>query len=218
MSTGNEAKAAEEAGFSLVELLVAISVLAIIGGAILSVIVSTSEAERTAADIRDKLDTTRIAVERVSRELRGADEVCADADSTQLRFWSDDDTDDQIDSSDTDGDGALDSGEGITYDVDDSGTSRVLRRREFADDWQGSWRNVAFQLADPSETGVPPYFSYNQSPDQQPPAIICGSPSSPGSSWTSAVSMKFTIDTGDAPDNANDLTAETRVRLRNANG
>lgn len=83
-------------GVSLVELLVTTVLLAVIGASTLAVTVSVSRAQRRSDEVQTTLDTTRIAVDRVRRQLRGARRVLDDPSRRHLQLWIDRDGDDVL--------------------------------------------------------------------------------------------------------------------------
>lgn len=107
----------QEAGLSLVELLVAMVLTAIIGSTVLAIITTSLRTARFASDTRSTLDETRVAVERVARELRGARRVYTTSSGTTLSFWTD-----------ADFDGLQDTSEQLTYSLVTTGGQTQLQR------------------------------------------------------------------------------------------
>lgn len=81
-----------DGGFSLVELLVALAIFAVVGTATSAVAISTLRAQRFATETGAALDQARVAVNRVERDVRGARRIEACA-NRNLWFWTDLDLD-----------------------------------------------------------------------------------------------------------------------------
>ncbi len=112
--------ATQETGLSLVELLIAMVMTAIIGSTLLSIVTSSLRTGLFASDTRATMDETRVAVERVARELRGARRVYPTSTGTSLRFWTDADVD-----------GLQDTNEQVTYSlVANAGRTELQRSTE----------------------------------------------------------------------------------------
>lgn len=101
-----------ESGFSLVELLVAMGVTAILATATVSVLVTTSRANQFQDDLRTVMDDGRISLDRIRKELRGGRRVLAGSDAHELYWWVD-----------TDQDGVQQSSELVHYCVADVGST-----------------------------------------------------------------------------------------------
>jgi PKD repeat protein len=127
-----ENRNAEEAGFTLVELLTVVLITSIIGAAIVSTVVSVSRAETVALDLTNNLDSARQAVERVRDVIRGSYALCEDSAEDELRLWRED----------TDGDRRVDAEEITVITFDDG---RLMRT-----DGTATARQVAFGLGDSS--------------------------------------------------------------------
>jgi PKD repeat protein/type II secretory pathway pseudopilin PulG len=127
-----ENRNAEEAGFTLVELLTVVLITSIIGAAIVSTVVSVSRAETVALDLTNNLDSARQAVERVRDVIRGSYALCEDSTEDELRLWRED----------TDGDRRVDADEITVITFDDDRLTRT--------DGAGAPRQVAFGLGDSS--------------------------------------------------------------------
>jgi len=83
-----------DSGVTLIELLVAMVLTAVLGSAVFGVVASQLRAARTADDLRVFLDEARVAANRIQREARGATEVDIAASSPELlRLWIDHDGD-----------------------------------------------------------------------------------------------------------------------------
>src|SRR6478609_8713996 len=81
-----------EHGFTLVELLVAMTLFLVLGGVVLTAVITMSKAldrERSTSDITAE---ARVALERMSRELRQANKLDS-AEPTSMRVWIDFDGD-----------------------------------------------------------------------------------------------------------------------------
>ena len=106
----------DQQGFSLVELLVVIVLAGIIGGAVLTAVVSAGRAERVALDLRENTDSARLATERLRDEIRTAWGACNDSTSSSVTIWWRDDDDDR----------KIDPEELGTYDIVDGQLRRTV--------------------------------------------------------------------------------------------
>lgn len=90
----------DDAGFSLVELLVVISILAVVSTAVVAVILSTQRAEQFQSRLQEVIDDGRLSLSRIRQEVRSARRVlptsCVTPDdpancfpSGRLHFWVD---------------------------------------------------------------------------------------------------------------------------------
>jgi prepilin-type N-terminal cleavage/methylation domain-containing protein len=82
-----------EAGFTLVELLVTITIMGIVASAITSVVMSTMRVEQQESTLQDVIDDGRISLQRIRQELRAARRVHEDSGPGNLRMWVDQDQD-----------------------------------------------------------------------------------------------------------------------------
>ncbi len=96
--TDVRARLSSPAGFSLVEMLVVMVLAGIIGGAVVTAVVSAGRAERVAVDLRENTDAARIATERLRDEIRTAWGVCdgSTGDAVSI-WWADEDEDGTVD-------------------------------------------------------------------------------------------------------------------------
>lgn len=108
-------------GFSLVETLVVVLLLGVVGAAVTSVVIAHLHTMRSVEESTRAADDVRLAVERVGRELRAAEQVLPPAagqtPSTVLRFWVDGDAD-----------GARAAGEEVAYSLVPTGDRVELQR------------------------------------------------------------------------------------------
>lgn len=81
--------ASEEGGFSLIELLVVISLLTVVGSAILTVIVTTSRSNVFQRELRTVMDDGRTSLDRIRKELRGGRRVLNGSGAYHLYWWVD---------------------------------------------------------------------------------------------------------------------------------
>jgi prepilin-type N-terminal cleavage/methylation domain-containing protein len=85
----------KDAGFSLVELLVAMGLFGVLGSLLLGLALSTGNVTENVRALSNINEESRLAVERLSRELRQATQVTAvslpstSTDRTALTFWTD---------------------------------------------------------------------------------------------------------------------------------
>jgi len=105
-----------EGGFSLVELLVAVALLAVIGSATTGLVLSQIRAERFATEQRLAMDQARVALDRVRAEVRGSRQVLSGNAGT-LRFWLD-----------RNADGVLQADEDVSYGVVTAAGETTLQR------------------------------------------------------------------------------------------
>jgi prepilin-type N-terminal cleavage/methylation domain-containing protein len=83
----------DERGFTLVELLVTITIMGVIMSAITSVVISTLRVEQNESSLQDVIDDGRLSLQRIRQELRAARRVHEDSGPGNLRFWVDQDQD-----------------------------------------------------------------------------------------------------------------------------
>ncbi len=79
----------QEAGFTLVELLVAVMVMSIVMGGITSVIISTTRVESDQQELQQVVDDGRLSITRIRQEVREARRILEASDGGQLHFWVD---------------------------------------------------------------------------------------------------------------------------------
>jgi prepilin-type N-terminal cleavage/methylation domain-containing protein len=190
-----------QAGFTLVELLVVVVLMGIIGAAITNVVVTTLQTSRTNSDVRAKLDQTRLAVERVREEIRGADEVCTHSDGTEVAIWTD-----------MNRDGLYQAGEVTRFLVADVSGQRILQRQ----DGTGTVRAIVGNVAPATS-----YFAYDLAPASQTPGVKCQPTTvaaGPVDARTSTVDVTIPITARlpNDPARADDMTVATSITLRNA--
>jgi prepilin-type N-terminal cleavage/methylation domain-containing protein len=95
MAPSRPVGAAKDAGFSLVELLVAIGLFGVLGTLLLGLALSTGNVTENVRALSNINEESRLAMERLSRELRQASQVTAvslpatPTDRTTLTFWTD---------------------------------------------------------------------------------------------------------------------------------
>lgn len=83
-------------GFSMIELLVAMSLFAVLGSLLLGFVLSTADTTDDIGEAADVTGEARLALERMSRELRQArdvDSASISATAVSLTFWTDFDGD-----------------------------------------------------------------------------------------------------------------------------
>ena len=67
----------DEAGFSLVELLVAVTLFSVLGGTLMATVLASKASVAASRETHDLNEEARVAVNRISRELRQAKEITA---------------------------------------------------------------------------------------------------------------------------------------------
>lgn len=132
----------EQHGASVVELLVAMLIVGFIGMAATASIVAMQRVGAGASEFQEDLDTARIALDRVRREVRAARGVTPDSTPTRL----------QLRVAGTDGAAA----QLVTWELVDLGDRWTLQRYVGADT---SRRQTVARNLLPSST-----FAYDQSP------------------------------------------------------
>ena len=70
-------KAADDAGFSLVELLVAVTLFSVLGGTLMATVLASKNSVAATRETHDLNEEARLALNRMSRELRQAKEIIA---------------------------------------------------------------------------------------------------------------------------------------------
>lgn len=193
--------AAGDAGFTLVELLVVVVLMGIIGAAITGVVTSTLQTSRTNSDVRGKLDQTRLAIERVREEVRGADEVCTHSDGNQVSIWTDKNRD-----------RLFQAGEVTRFSVTTVAAVRQLQRQDGSEPVSAIVANVA-----PAAS----YFTYNIAPAAQSTTVLCKpsvTPTGPAGAKIATIDLTIPITARSASDpaNARDMEVATSITLRNA--
>lgn len=190
-----------EAGFTLTELLVVMTLMGIIASAVTSTVVSTLRVEEVERALQDVIDDGRIAMTDIRRELRSARRVYQESDAAHLHFWVDQNQDSLVQPT-----------EQICYAVEEIATSparyEVARYTDVAigacdttsavvTGPDGTRRTLARTLVDPQ-----PFVAY-----APVPAGITDPP-------TREVTIRFDLETL-SPRGPGVTTVEGAVRLRN---
>jgi prepilin-type N-terminal cleavage/methylation domain-containing protein len=135
-----------DAGFTLVELLVAITIMGVVASSITSVVLSTFRVEQHQSTLQDVIDDGRISMQRLRRELRAARRIHEDSGPRNLRFWVDQDQD-QIPTAD----------EEICYRVEPIGASgsqwQIVRRTQAVD--PANCAPIPIDVGDPDDFVAP---------------------------------------------------------------
>lgn len=84
---------ASDDGFSLIELLVAILILGVVGGATFTVVLSAQRSQRFTEQVQAATDDARLSVERIRQQLRMARLVTQPSGPSGVRFWVDENQD-----------------------------------------------------------------------------------------------------------------------------
>jgi type II secretory pathway pseudopilin PulG len=82
---------AAEAGFTIVELLVAMIVTGVVMGGLMSVVLNTMRNEQHQRELQDVVDDGRLSITRIRQEVRGARRVFPSSAGDRLHFWVDQD-------------------------------------------------------------------------------------------------------------------------------
>lgn len=82
-------RSADERGFTLAELLVAMTIMSVVTASITSVVISSFRVEQNQASLQAVVDDGRVSLQRIRRELRAARRIHEDSDAGSLRFWVD---------------------------------------------------------------------------------------------------------------------------------
>jgi len=106
-----------EDGFTIVELMIALTITGIVASATASVLMTSLRAERFARELRTSMDDGRIALDRVRGEVRSARRVYTDSTARVLHVWIDRNQDNLQDST-----------EQVTFEVRDDPTGPQLVR------------------------------------------------------------------------------------------
>lgn len=146
----------DEAGFSLVELMVTVVLAGIIGSATVGITTSALRSQRFAVGQRVAMDDSRTAVDRMLGEVRGARRVYPDSTGTRLHVWVD-----------SNADNVQDASEQIVYEIVAGGGSAQLRRSTAAA--AVSPRTVVSNV-DPASPG----FGYTPVPSPTTPTRLVG--------------------------------------------
>lgn len=158
----NERLRGSESGVTLVELLVAISLLAVVATATMTVVVTTSQSQNRTANLGQVMSDARTSLDRMRKEVRGARRIYGSdaptstnpagqnnaSDQDTLSFW--------IDSNDDD---IQQASEQITYQLTTLATGRFEIVR-FTHDAPSSTRSMARTLVNNDP------FSYDVAPPE----------------------------------------------------
>lgn len=79
----------DEAGMTLVEVLVAMLIASILGTSIFNVVMSSKNTEEYQREWQAVIDDGRLSLQRIRTELRSARRVYADSAGDRLHFWVD---------------------------------------------------------------------------------------------------------------------------------
>lgn len=110
-----------EEGFTLAELLVTMTLGLLLGGLVLSSVVTSQEASLQSENTSEVMAQARVAIDRVTRDVRPARRLLPGSDARTVAIWLD-----------RDSDGLRDVAELITYQVRDAGdgTGELVRWTE----------------------------------------------------------------------------------------
>lgn len=79
----------DEAGFSLIEMLVVMALMGVVTFAVFTVVRTTVQTERYTNDLQVVMDDARASVSTVRKEIRAARNVMPGSDPAALHFWID---------------------------------------------------------------------------------------------------------------------------------
>lgn len=131
----------DEAGFSLIELLVVIVILSIVGTAIMTVVLTTTRASKFTSDLRIVMDDGRVSVDRARKELRAARQVLLGSDRSHVHFWVDQNQDNAVQSDENRWYCVRPVGAAACVDDDNPGSEarfELVRWSEPQGDWSGT--------------------------------------------------------------------------------
>lgn len=188
----------DEAGTTLVELLVVMVILGVIGSVTTVGIVSGFRAQLDSANVAETLDGMRIATQRVRDFVRAGSEVCAKSTANQLRLWSDDNNDGNVQDTEID-----------IFEVALVDGETVFQRRT-----PTAAGEVVQLIRDDIIDGT--VFIYDEDPLDQPSDLRCLEGATPGSgtAFVRNVDVLFSVE---HPDPAEDsLQTSISIRLRNS--
>lgn len=83
----------QQAGFTLVELLVVILILGVVSGATFTVVLSAQRSQRFTEQVQDATNDARLSVERIRQQLRMSRLVTQPSGPSGMRFWVDENQD-----------------------------------------------------------------------------------------------------------------------------
>lgn len=84
---------AREAGFTLIEVLVAMLILGVVAGATFTVVLSAQRSQRFTEQVQDATNDARLSVERIRQQLRMSRLITQPSDQSAMRFWVDENQD-----------------------------------------------------------------------------------------------------------------------------
>ena len=124
MMVDNRRRLESERGLGVVELLIAMSITAIVVAVAAALVLSVTRAERITGDDSAALTELRIASTRLTKELREGTEVVSTSTSSAVSFWVD-----------ADRDGVKDIGEVVTWTIvpESTRSARLVRSTDAAD-------------------------------------------------------------------------------------
>jgi type II secretory pathway pseudopilin PulG len=193
-------RARSEDGTTLAELLVGMTLLAVVATIATTGIVGGFRAQLDATNVASTLDSTRIATQRIRDFVRGADEVCASSTATNLDLWTDDNGDGLV------VDSELDIFELVT---DEAGEAVFQRRIPIA----GS---DEIQLIGDDIINAAVFAYPGAEPSAQPFGLTCrnGGIVAGGPSRTRSVRVTFEVENPQAGEP--NLATSTTIQIRNA--
>lgn len=109
MTSRRRPPAASEEGLTLVELLTVIALTAVLAGAATSMVLTSTRVQRGAVETTVAMDSARVAIDRLQRELRGARRI-DQCTQRLLQVWPD-----------TNGNGTTETSEQVFYELTTTG-------------------------------------------------------------------------------------------------
>lgn len=187
-----------EQGFSMVEMLVVMLILGVVTIATTSITVATMRSTTLNTGIRENLDVTRIAMERVRDTVRGAFAICDDSTAATAHVWTD-----------ADGDMIIDSDEDFYFGFDAAGST--LQR------WDDPAPAAARVTVIDGVIVAGSNFTYYGPGGGTPVAPVVDCSSGDPTGLEEVPVLELTVQVDSHPDSdADPETLQTSVRLRNA--
>jgi prepilin-type N-terminal cleavage/methylation domain-containing protein len=136
------ARAGSEAGFTLVEMMVAMAIMGIVVTAFLAILASVQRGLVRETNRSSTMDQVRLAMEAIDREVRSGSLVCVTSTGSNPYYTFT-----------TYGPNAYLSTSNASWWIQYRVQSQLLQRREYRSSW-GSWRTLASGIVNSTPTGT----------------------------------------------------------------